>query len=125
MKRTIMTAVVLLALIPAVLIGYAVNYYIQNTVRADKLDALAGTVHMMATHSDKYYARLVYDVERKTETAEIKNALAGGSDGVMSQDDRVRTEEILKEFIGVTVYNGSVIDRNGKTVFSTEPGVTV
>ena len=67
-----MIAVLLLALIPAVLIGYAVNSYIQNTVRTDKLNALAGTVHMMTVHFNQYYTRLISDVESKAETNEVE-----------------------------------------------------
>lgn len=122
MKRKIMISVVLLALIPAVLIGCAVNYYIQNTVKTDKLDALAGTVHMMAVHLDGDFKRLVFDVERKTAAKEVKSVLAAGNSALLSPEDLAGMEGILKDSIGGTVLSGAVVDRNGKTVYSTVPG---
>lgn len=122
MKRKIMMAVVLLALIPAVLIGYIVNYYIQNTVRTDKLDALTGTVHMMAIHLDQYYDHLVLDVEKIAETEAVKKALSAGRPNAMSPSDRAEMDRILKESEGSIVLSGAVIDESGKTVFSTVPG---
>ncbi len=117
MKRKIMISVMLLALIPAVLIGCAVNYYIQNTVRTDKLDALAGTAHMMTVHLDGNVERLVADIERKTEANEVESVLSAGSSPPLSPETLAVTDRILMSSIGGNVLSGAVIDRNGKTVF--------
>jgi diguanylate cyclase (GGDEF)-like protein len=122
MKRMLMVAVVMLALIPAFLIGYAVNGYIQHTVRVDKLSALDGTVHMMAIHLDQYYKQLISDTESKTETKEVKSLLAAGNSEAMDPESRTEMYKTLEESIGGMVLSGTVIDRNGKTVFSTSSG---
>lgn len=116
-----MITVVMLTLIPAFLIGYAVNGYIQHTVRVDKLNTLDGTAHMMAIHLDQYYERLISDAEGKMEKKEVKSLLTADRSAAIGPETRNETVSILKESIGGMVLSGAVIDREGKTVISTSP----
>lgn len=119
MKRTIMAAVMIFALLPTILIGCAVNHYAQTTIKDEKLDALTGVVRMINIHLRRYYDRILFDVQAKTEKAELKQVLlaAEGPDG-LTPEERDAAQTVLMEYIGFHVLDGAVIDAAGKTVLS-------
>lgn len=122
MRRMIIIVVVLLALIPTILISCAVNYYAQATIKADKLDMLSGIAYMMDDHINKYYIRLISDIQMKADRHELRNVLAvqEGS-AVMMPADQTEAQRILLEPIGFPVIGGAVINTDGKIVLSSQP----
>jgi diguanylate cyclase (GGDEF)-like protein len=122
MKRTIVAAVVLLALIPAILVGCAVNRYTQSTIRAETLNALTGGVHMMDIHMLRYFEHIIFDIKLKAEKEELKSVLREPETSAgQSEKVREKAENVLLQYVGLDVLGGAVIGADGKTVLSSRP----
>lgn len=122
MKRTIIAAVILFALIPTILIGGAVNHYAQTTIKDERLYALTGVVHMVNIHLHRYYDHIILDVRTKAENNGLRQVLlnAEGADGLLPEE-RDDAMAVLTEYIGFQVLRGAVINADGKTVLATRP----
>jgi len=123
MKRMIMAALMLAALIPAILIGYVVNHYAQATIKADKLNSLANMAHVMDVHLSSFNDHILYDIQLKAENEILKRALTAeeNPEGATAAE-RTATEELMMEYIGFPVEGGAVISAEGVTILSSQPG---
>lgn len=120
--RRVIIVVVLLALIPTILIGGAVNYYAQTTIKTEKMDVLAGIAHMMDDHINKYYIRLISDIQMKAEKHVLRSVLeVQEGSAVMIPADKTEAQKVLLESIGFPVIGGAVINPDGKIVLSSQP----
>ncbi|HYE68847.1 MAG TPA: diguanylate cyclase [Anaerovoracaceae bacterium] len=122
MRRAMIVVVVLLALIPAILIGCSVNYYAQATNKTEKQYALAGIAEMMEDHINKYYIRLISDIQAKADEYELRIMLetqAGSGD--LAPDDLTKAQKVLLESIKYPIIGGSVINTEGEVVLSSRP----
>lgn len=125
MKRMILSAVMLLALIPIILIGYGVNHYAQITIKSEKLDSLANVVHMLDVHLSRYYEHVIHDVRQKAQNDILRQLLdADGHSVGITAEERSAVMEVLLEYAGFSVAGGAVINADGKTVLSSRPGET-
>jgi diguanylate cyclase (GGDEF) domain len=124
LKRVLITAVVLLALIPTIFVGLTINYYAQNTIREEKLDTMTVLARMMDIHLTQYYDRLIGDIQMKAENDVFLDLLESGGTREEGSPDAGKIQSILLKTVGFPVISGSVIDTNGKTVFSSQSGET-
>ncbi|HVI40423.1 MAG TPA: diguanylate cyclase [Anaerovoracaceae bacterium] len=122
MKRMIMIAVVLISLIPTILIGYAVNFYAQDTIKTEKLEALTSIVHIMDVHLSRFFNLLILDIQMKTEEDALRAVLQTTEDSAgVGIVDRSEAQRVLTEYIGFPVIGGAIINTDGKILLSTQP----
>lgn len=119
----ILSAVMLLALIPIILIGYGVNHYAQITIKAEKLDSLANVVHLLDVHLSRCYEHTIHDVQQKAKNDILKQLLrADGNSIAIKAEDRSAVMKVLLEYAGFSVADGALINADGKTVLSSRLG---
>mgnify|MGYP000993238924 CR=1 FL=1 len=119
MKRTIMIIMVLTALLPTILIGFAVNHYIQTSERTEKLDEMANLIHMVNIQVSKYYENLVTGMKQKAEEDILRGYLMLDRHDDGNSSDRIVIRKMLLDSVGIPVTGGMLVDSAGKIVIST------
>lgn len=121
MKRIITVVVIMVILIPTLLIGCAVNYYIQHTMRDEALVSLSSIAHMLEEQINKSYDRLISDIQMKAENDTLRSVLEGaGVSGSTSSGEFGAAMEILLHSKGFPVTDGAVINTDGKIILSSQ-----
>lgn len=122
MRRKIMAAVVLLALLPTILIGLVINYYSQNTIHTEHMKVLVGAAHITDVHLTGCYNLIIDDTRRKAKRDAVKSFVLSAEDPEGTKyADRDEAQDILMEPIGFPLVSSAVIDVKGKTIYSSRP----
>jgi len=122
MKRMIMVAVMMLAIIPALLVGLQLYKYARDTVRVEKLNALTGMAKISDVHLTRGISRLIGDVQIKAKDEALISLAAGIDES--SGSDSINQEEAADLLLKAERYQalgGALIGANGKVIASSRP----
>jgi len=117
-----MAAVMILAIIPALLVGLQLYKYARDIVRVETLDALTGMAKMADLHLTKGLERLIGDVQIKAKDGAIIS-FAGRMEESAGSDlvNREVVEALLVEKERFPATGGALIGTDGKIIISSRP----
>ena len=118
----IMAAVMMLAFIPTVLIGFEFYRCAQSSMETDKLDALTGMVRMIDIHLTRNINRLISDVQIKAENDSLKRVTENVQEpSGFESSDQSEVKAFLLQTTGFPVIGGALINTDGKVIISSQP----
>lgn len=122
MKQKILIALMLLALLPTLLIGYVMNYYSQMTIKNSKLEMLTSIADMMDFHISRYYGNLLAEINDKAQSGLLKELLENNGDLPETREDEIiAARGFILQKIDQPVIGGALIDTGGKIIVSDQP----